>query len=544
MIGLETLYHAHGEWFSRLGGLLLLYPEIHYTFKFFPFSRYKVKEPEILTDAPYRVDPGAQLPVLLLIKDADKFPIQLRSVSIRMQAGPHELRKIFSVGMHITTLWWYRIFYLEIPEPMRGKEIEVQSEITCQINGKEKHVVNDNFAGLSHSPLKVFCSTEPLPSMDGWHYGDLHYHTNYTADQVEFGAPLTAAVEAAKSIGLDFFAATDHSYDLDDFENDYLHNDPDLTKWKHFQEEVAGLNSANKEKFVVLPGEEVSVANEEGCNVHCLVLNDPQFIPGSGDSAERWGQTDAEFSIGNTAGNIPAGSMAVAAHPMDPVPLFEKLFIRRGRWSTQDCRSENISGLQILNGLDNAAFYEGLQQWIDSLRIGRRIFIFAGNDAHGNFNRFRQVKTPMLSLHEIENHQRFGWAKTCALLGELPLTPENLISSLRNGRAVLSNGPLLTFSAQNERDQVFQIGDQAYGRRWQISLTALSSDEMGALEEVRVIQGNLHEPEITLKSFDGFPEPFHFNADFAVDKLSYLRCEATTAKNLFCYTNPVWFRSA
>ncbi len=540
MISLENL----GPWteiISRLGWLILLYPEIHYTFKYFPFSRYRIEEPEILTDAPYRIGPGKNVPVLLLIKDADRYPIRLHSVTFRIGASVNDQSISFSMDQTISEAWWHRLFFLEIPDEMRGRAIEIQSEISCRVHAQEKKILNDNFPGLSHRPLNVFCAREPLPSKAGWIYGDLHYHTNYTSDQVEFGAPLDATVEAAKSIGLDFFAATDHSYDLDDREDDYLNNDPHLVKWKKLQSAVADRNLADKTKFVILPGEEVTCANAKGQNVHCLVLNGPEFIPGSGDGAERWLRTDSEFSVPEIGEKTPASAIALAAHPKDPAPLFEKIFIRRGQWHSEDCRAKNISGLQILNGLDNRAFRAGLTQWTDQLLLGDRIFIFAGNDAHGNFNRFRQVKTPMLKLHEIENHQRFGWAKTCVRLGEEPPTVDNIIRSMKNGRTVITNGPLVLFSAFNESKQCFQLGDEASGKRFHIFINSLSSEEMGALEEIRIIQGELHKKETVVKLIKVFPQPFYFDLDFHFQGASYLRCEAVTTKKLFCYTNPIWF---
>jgi len=63
------------DWLSVLTGFFLLYPEIHYRFKLLPFSRYFKKEPEVLTDAPYRIGPECKLPLLLLIKDADRYHI-------------------------------------------------------------------------------------------------------------------------------------------------------------------------------------------------------------------------------------------------------------------------------------------------------------------------------------------------------------------------------------------------------------------------------------------------------------------------------------
>ena len=43
------------------------YLEIHYRLKYFPFSRYFKREPEIYADAPYRVEPAQDLPISLII---------------------------------------------------------------------------------------------------------------------------------------------------------------------------------------------------------------------------------------------------------------------------------------------------------------------------------------------------------------------------------------------------------------------------------------------------------------------------------------------
>jgi len=64
----------------------LLYTEMHYRWRPLP-SRYFRKEPEILADAPRRVEPGRPLPLLLLVKDAHRYPITLERVTIEVETG-------------------------------------------------------------------------------------------------------------------------------------------------------------------------------------------------------------------------------------------------------------------------------------------------------------------------------------------------------------------------------------------------------------------------------------------------------------------------
>ena len=70
---------------SLLGPFVLLYPEIHYLFKYFPFSRYRIREPEMIADAPFRIEPGQDIPVLLLLKDGKQFSSKYEKAKLNGQ---------------------------------------------------------------------------------------------------------------------------------------------------------------------------------------------------------------------------------------------------------------------------------------------------------------------------------------------------------------------------------------------------------------------------------------------------------------------------
>ena len=63
---------------------VICYAEIHYRFKYF-FSFLLKKEPEILFDAPHRIEPNSNLPILLFVKDAHLFPIEVISVDLKLE---------------------------------------------------------------------------------------------------------------------------------------------------------------------------------------------------------------------------------------------------------------------------------------------------------------------------------------------------------------------------------------------------------------------------------------------------------------------------
>ena len=528
---------------SFLGPVVFLYPEIHYVFKYFPFSLYRIREPEIIADAPYRIEPGQDIPVLLLVKDADKFPIILGSVVITLSEGMHSASVSFELNEKIGSAWWKKIFELHIPDEWRGQKVEIDVLINYEIGGKKKKIHNDNCPGLSHAPLKVNAAQYVQPGLENWVQGDLHFHTDFTDDQVEFGAPMDAAAVMAQAMGMQFFCATDHSYDLDDMENDFLHNDPDLKKWKRLHETIKQLNQKHGKTFVIIPGEEVSCGNAEHRNIHCLVLNHDTYLPGSGDGAERWLRTDSELTVNDVAVRVAPSALAIAAHPKDPIPFLEKILIRRGLWTDEDCRTHGVAGLQILNGLDNNAFREGLEQWRRQLLRGERVFIFAGNDAHGNFNRYRQVKVPMLSLHEIENHQPFGWARTCVWMGGKPLNVEHIVEQLRGGHAVITTGPLVVCTINNENGEIFQIGETAAGSKLTLGLQGETNAEIGKFTEIKIWGGHRNGKEFVLHNFKHDEMSFQIKLEMSLTLYSYIRCEAATSKKMFCYTNPIWIKA-
>ena len=83
---------------------LALYPEIHYRFKYFPFSRYWRRTPEIIADAPCRLEPGQPLPLLFIVKCAHRFPLRLERIDIEARVRDRVVRKAIVVGEALNQL--------------------------------------------------------------------------------------------------------------------------------------------------------------------------------------------------------------------------------------------------------------------------------------------------------------------------------------------------------------------------------------------------------------------------------------------------------
>ncbi len=351
-------------------------------------------------------------------------------------------------------------------------------------------------------------------------------------------------------MGLSFFCVTDHSYDLDDKIDDYLTYDPEIPKWKALQEEVDDINSRVPD-FVIIRGEEVSCFNRARRNIHLLLWGTRKFFAGSGDSAEKWFRTNAEHSIVDVLHKKDEYVVAYAGHPTEPAPFFQRLFIKRGEWGLDDMNEDGLAGIQILNGEAGQSFSSGLACWTKLLLSGKKIFIAAGNDAHGNFNRFKQIGIPFFTIRE-EDFQLFGAMRT-AVQSE-SLDEASILASLRYGHSVVTNGPLLIFEILSEHGDATKIGGTTSSAKIELHVQGITSQEFGSFEMVRIISGRIgSESEIVLveKHLTG---PYSIDLKIQLDistlrNHSYIRLEGQTKNAIghvrkgFCYTNPIWILS-
>lgn len=522
---------------------ILLYVEVHYRFPFFPLSRYYRREPEIIADAPRRIDPGAALPLLILVKDAHLFPVHLETITIKIAAVEGDSKELeLPKDLYIEEPWWHEIVELD----MAGfsGECSVSVLFNYRRGSRQKSCVNHNVRGSGHPPLSVFVSSSPLPGrQSGWHWGDLHCHTWVTEDFVEFGAPLDATGQAARAAGLSFLAITDHSYDIDDVPGSWKETDPDLSKWHRTLSEIDTLN--RKGPLVLIPGEELSVANSAGKNVHALVLNHPDFLPGSGDSGERWFVTRSEHYIQDLKGILRPDALGMAAHPGSRFSFPQRLFLNRSVWQEEDFRTPGISGFEILNGSFDGGFHEGLRHWIGTLLEGRKTFIYAGNDAHGNFNRFRQIKTPAISVWDHSNHV-LGKCRTGIHLSGPP-TLSAVMSSLMGGKCVISDGPLIAVTARSNTSSA-TLGESISESVLFVDLDMESTAEFGVLVDGKLYFGDIErgaERLVSGMALGGESYRERQSVEFEVGgRRGYIRAELTSrdekGTKFHCYTNPIW----
>lgn len=472
--------------------LIPLYAEIHYRFRYFPFSLYFRKAPEIIFDCPWRISPTHEPTIFLLIKDAHSWPITLQSVTLQWESDTGGSGQAsFPLTDEISTPWFYQEFTLENEQFERPTHLSLVPTLHFTLRGRKKSVIIDNFSGLPHKPLHTYLSQENFPEMPGWRVGDIHVHTHLTADQVEFGAPLEMTRQGADVLGLDFVTTTDHSYDLDDKPNDYLHNDPQLIKWYTSRREMLRLNEAFPKGSQLIPGEEITLRNRKQHNVHLLHLNDSQFFPGSGDGAEHWLKTSSELDLPQVLENRSKRTVSIAAHLDYKVPFLHRLLIDRDEWQFNDLFAPGLDGTQVISGTPASRdFFKSRKLWIKALLNGLRLAVYGGSDAHGNFNIFRQVKMPMIKLFWM-NDQIMGQART--MVYSTDRTPDALVSGMQQRRTAATTGPVGNLQLTTLEGTQHQIGEVVEISKEVVTLQleGISTAEFGPLATIILYQGNL-----------------------------------------------------
>jgi len=525
---------------------VFLYAETHYKFRYF-FSWLRKKEPEIIVDAPRFVEPGKPIPILVLIKDAHLYPVELRQISITVaKSGRSVLNQaLLASGIEITERLWWKVFHIDRTDWNGWVEIEPLVEYLCGASSKRCSV--DNHKGSSKFPLTTYLALDPRPPAHSLYYGDCHTHSSYTDDQVEFGAPLGASVELSKASGLSFFCATDHSYDLDDQVDNYLKNDPALPKWNSFQKEIGDLNSVISPGFAIIRGEEISCRNGADRNVHLLLLGDSTFFEGSGDSAEKWFKTFSHSNISDVLRAKSKSAMGVAAHPREPVPFLQRLLLGRSEWSHDDLEAHGLDGIQFINGRIGRASEWGAQEWVRLLLKGKRTIAVAGTDAHGNFNRFRQLGIPFVTIQE-HHLQLFGQITTGVFLSE-ELAEGALLAGLKRGSSILTDGPICILEATNDSGLLSKVGDTISGTSLRVEVTARSTRDFGELDSIEILYGAIGNEKEVLALQKVNIKQLESKLAVSLDHVQpgYIRgVVKTSSRNPFtgdphfCMTNPIW----
>lgn len=516
--------------------LLIGYAEIHFRFfPHFPSLLFK-KEPEILFDLPARLDPGCDLPVLLILHDLVRFPVTVGTVAITV-TKPRFGTKVFNFNTleNYEVIQPYqkqqRAFIFSIPRSeIDSGEVFVNATVTITSGIKKVTIFNDNIPSSSRRAFRCFIANDQIPGKNLCSYGDLHMHSYHSQSHVEFGPPLAVIDCMAVHSGLQFVGITDHSYDLSCQMDNYLIEDEDITHWKILSQE---LQKSPAFQTIILQGEEVSCLNSSGETVHLLGLGLTRFLPGSRDGARKTVKKNRHLTIQEAVTDIKEqGGCAVAAHPGARSGLAQKLLLHRGTWLQNDCTAQ-LDGFQALNAGFGKSWKTAKNLWLNMLQSGIKVPLLGGNDAHGDFNRYRAIGKPFLSIYE--NFQRYmGYGKT-GIYGQCT-TAEQVLTKIRQGATFVTTGPYISINYTEEAHSHAIASSPVTTPGSNLFVHAISTPEFGAIKQIAVFAGlrNSTAEEIDLLVIHLDKMRYDVMQAFSITACtvdSYLRAEITTIRD-------------
>jgi hypothetical protein len=408
---------------SILPGEKLRYAETHFKFRL-PWSLLYRPWPEIFTDAPFQFVPGKTPLLWIVVRDAHRFPATIKSLEITIrridESSPDETRRFDNLELKADQPFHFFPVGIGALEPGL---YEIFPKVVACRNGKERTFQRWNFPGLKPSPLKIQVLRHELPKPEGYAAGEMHCHTYYSADHVEYGASPAVMQQAAEAVGLDFVNFTDHAYDFAFAVEDYTKEAPSASaRFQNLKDEIAALPA----KPLLIAGEEISAGNSKGENVHMTTLGPSAYLPGLGDCGRYWLNNRPTLPIGRILEMTDAPCFA--AHPLQQMGLLEKFIFRRGYWKTADLHLDArhpVRGIQFWNGIRDEGFKLGRTWWIDELGKGNFLLPIGGNDAHGDLNDTTFVRLPLFSLGNNRHHV-FGKVRTVVKGGSLPTQTDRL----------------------------------------------------------------------------------------------------------------------
>jgi hypothetical protein len=550
----------------------LLYAETHFRFfRFFPSLIYK-KEPEIIFDLPRRLEPGYDLPVILIINDIDRFPVECISVDITI-SGPSKKTQLFqfqNIKKYIITHPFPSqsvIYLFTIP---RNKLADGNNFINCTATIKKQKknikILNDNLFGSSKLSFSCFLADCSLPGHNFASYGDLHVHSQYSQSHVEFGAPVSVIDLFSKSYGIDFVAITDHSYDLACSMENYLKPDDQLKRWVSISEEIsnpaeldkslyAGIIYANRVdnsatvtkniKNTLVLGEEISCLNSKRKAVHLCGIGLKNFIYGTLDGARKNNKMKNQLTIESSIAQIhDQQGVAFAAHPGSKAKWLQQVFLNRGTWKTCDI-SLKLDGVQAINNGFDKSWDSAKKLWIKELLKGHKLSLAAGNDSHGDFNRYRYLAIPFISIKELFNRY---FANSITGIYSKISSQHDVVKGLKDGKTFVTTGPFLNISFSSKPCESIISNKEIDISNATISISLISTCEFGYPFSVELYCGDYKkqkETEIFRKVFNdknlSVSEEIP-TADFP--EHGYLRAEAKCKNNdklNYSATSPCYF---
>lgn len=500
------------------------YAETHFKFKL-PWSLLYRARPEIIVDTPFQIEANQEAFAWIVVRDADRFPLTLESirVDIRFPSG-----EVFSELRPLNILANKAFAFYPVS---LGTFAPGDYEIIPYVKTVQKKEVKTwrrwSYPFLKGAPLRIQALSEKYFVPPGYAAGEMHCHTYYSSDQVEFGAAPGVLQSAAKALGLDFVLCTDHAYDFAFSEDDYAKPCDPKKRFEKLKKEIEKLPP----NPLMIAGEEISVGNIKGENIHMLSLAPLKYVAGDGDCGRHRFKNHPTWGVKEAAEQTEAPCFA--AHAKAPINALERFVFRRGNWHNEDLLLDSknpIRGIQFWNGSRNRGFELGRKWWVEQLENGHRVLPIGGNDAHGDLNDSTSISLPLISLRHNRDHI-FGKVKTVIALGsKARVTLPALKKAFTEDNLYLTDGPALWWTRKKDF----------------ISFEVKSTPDFGEIKFLRVYTAAKELPskeEIHKTYSNENVGDYSLTIKVPVKDFRYIRAECETTKGLFALTSAAFTKA-
>jgi len=566
------IYGTTQEKFEALGKLPELPPEITSLEDFkMPGVMAPVNQPEFWADAPWRLElDQTEIPITFYVRDANVdspgySPWRLDSLRIEQRLKDekwHKLRTFLPANLtnvdeqgHIKPNFW--VFSSSIPlselrDIKMGDRIHLRVIFEGSVQPYEK-------ISLITRHLEITLSQYALPQgraahQSGprrWFYGDTHYHSAYTNDIKEFGAPLPETRTAGLSIGLDWLVVTDHSCDL------VLKDEEGsgLSRWDRLKADISSPKLSD-ERFRFILGEEITLVGHDEKYVHMLAMGGMQdviqgaFLPDDSSSLAidlwinaikkiiRFGKGYSPDLIQSLFGKLhsfnevldmlPGNTLTFAAHPYGVAQVppskwdegdlahprltghefwnarnrrsakqTDNPFARKG-WTDPDTLKHRDDAritklLRLVNEKWEPHLIRGVEEWAPgSMLPARRPVFIGGSDAHGDFN-YHAGMAWDYSKADMVDDNGLGRVRTAISLPYHQVAPvpdvDEILAALKKGSCVVTDGPILELFLEH-KGQIAHMGETLLvsgDGEPEMKIVAHSTPEFGPVTQVEVV---------------------------------------------------------
>jgi len=520
---------------------------------------------DFMMDAPWRVrDTGTAIPLTIILKDCDADDIRelhwIRCWDVtsgEVMLWDHDFGdEQLGDDAYEHNFWTYITTVTEghpsLPDgtPLTPANLGYSAGDAIQLK-VSVYYKDDWFNYTETRYLRVRVAPADYPWPDGWYGGDTHYHTLYTNNIAEYGAPVPAVAMTGEAMGLSWLTTTDHSCDLDEtgdgsfsyatthweytIQNEggtqttYRDNTSFGSSWNALGDDVA---QASSPEFRMYRGVEINLASIDGDSynktLHCLFYNDAYISsPLSGALGERPVSPTLPVGLDALAGE----GFAYAAHPLSDLGAEWggiDWTVNGALWGDEDLDHAvghaRFSGIEAFNtrptrfssdqmnpwadfdagvtpdGAYPQELLEGIAVWNGLIATNldplEKTFLAGGSDAHGDFN-----YTPMLSLDSYATDNAIGKVQTVAYVpgpygsGSLPPMSE-ILSAYRAGHTIVTDGPFVTLGVDatgdydlDDPDDLIVGEDGTWDANFPMPLilTWASTAEFGRLAEVKLL---------------------------------------------------------